>query len=413
MQLNITLRDIESSAKRRAGFTLIELMIAIGILLILTTLSVAVFSNTASADRIRSSARQVQSAFGGARDRALKAGRQNASAQVGLRLMLDANDQSLVTTFVYVQHDDNWTQGTVIVGRPDNPNGKPSGSATGPLVRTVRGYGTNWSDLYLQGLIANGTRIRIPANGEWYTIDCSYLPAPTSNWPEVLTLTKDFDQVPQYAYQAAGLPNQGADGGWGIWNVDDDQDGMTDNISEAGWYNSDDANDANPLFTGNLPQSYSLELLSSVLPGQEPMRLSSGIAIDLDFSVLPKGWRQSTTLPKGSPLPTALNGYGNWTVAYPDSGNGANDIYTSYLGYMDVMFSPRGGVTGPLSAQGLIHLRLANTDDIAQSRLPSDPAAAPMLYSTLFTQTGYVATFPVDTTGNPLKFALTGSTVGR
>jgi hypothetical protein len=36
-----------------------------------------------------------------------------------------------------------------------------------------------------------------------------------------------------------------------------------------------------------------------------------------------------------------------------------------------------------------------------------------MLYSTLFTQTGYVATFPVDTTGNPLKFALTGSTVGR
>ena len=73
-----------------AGFTLVEMLISVGILIILTTLSAAVYTTTASADRIRSSARQVQSALGGARDRQIKILKTNPLATRGLRLLVDA-----------------------------------------------------------------------------------------------------------------------------------------------------------------------------------------------------------------------------------------------------------------------------------------------------------------------------------
>ncbi len=55
--------------RRRSGFTLTELLVVIGILLVLSTLAFAVFNSGRSSDRMRSGARTAQSAFLGAKDR--------------------------------------------------------------------------------------------------------------------------------------------------------------------------------------------------------------------------------------------------------------------------------------------------------------------------------------------------------
>lgn len=410
---------------QRMGFTLIELIIAVAILLILLTLTVAAYSRTANADRIRSSARQVQSAFGGARDRAIKLRR-----RVGLRLLQDAKDPSLVTSFTYIEVSEPWTQGAVVVGRPSNS----PGVATSPSVNVVRGYQTGWNNLSTQGLLVNGTRIRIPADGQWFIASTAFL---SGTNPEVLILNREFNQAPIIPYGT--LPSQGIDGVWGRpvdgygFDGDDDLDGTVDNTpNERGWLDSDDVTDANPLTSGSLGQTYELELPPTVMAGQEPLRLSSGIAIDLDNSDIPQAWHGiERSLPKGSPLPPTgqgwngvsyfNNGWGDWTIKGTDSSNASNDIYRQYSPNMDIMFSPQGNVAGALSAKGVIHLRLADAEDISLGLDPANPQAKTMLYSTLFTQTGYVGTFAVDITDSnsdqfaddPLKFTRVGSTVGR
>ena len=112
--------------------------------------------------------------------------------------------------------------------------------------------------------------------------------------------------------------------------------------------------------------TYELELKPTVLPGQEPLRLSSGIAIDLFNSRIPGNWYQQRSLVKGSALPPAdkgwdagtasyyYNGWGVWSIEGTDPSNAANDIYRQYSPRMDIMFSPQGSVTGPLATIGML-----------------------------------------------------------
>lgn len=440
----LTSRKHTTSGSTFSGFTLVELLIATMILIILTTLSVAVYTTTSSADRIRSSARQVQSAFSGARDRAIK-----MKQPVGLRLLLDPVDPlgqapRTVSSFVYVGASENWKQGLVQVGRP-GPDA--NGLATVDEVKILRGYYTGWKQLFDQGLLVDGARVRIPrgAGGSWYTVSTSQLAGYTGTGPEILVLNSFYRiSTAQIPYSPAPTVPKGADAKPGRANYDDDGDGTQDNPEEIGWpstcsaFTDDSTNihafspnfvdtNGNQCFDPGLDEGdYELELKPGVLPGQEPLRLSKGIAIHLFASVLPAAWLSSQrSLPRSSPLPPTdkgwngssyvYNGWGGWSIEGPDPDPMLpnNDIYRQYSPRMDVLFSPRGYVSGPLAATGLIHLRQAELEDIAQRRLPSDDLAGTMLYSTLFPQTGYVATFPVDTTGDPLKFARIGGTVGR
>lgn len=74
---------------------------------------------------------------------------------------------------------------------------------------------------------------------------------------------------------------------------------------------------------------YTLQLLPSVLPGEEPRSLPNNIVIDLDNSILPSTW--------GSP--------GAWT------------------GPLDLLFAPNGTVTGTVAAAGRIHFVLSENVD--------------------------------------------------
>lgn len=428
----------------RSGFTLVEMLIVAAIMIILTTMTVAAYTATASADRIRTSARQVQSALSGARDRGIKAVKAEPLARRGLRFLVDATDPTIVTSMTYVGTDVPWTDGQVIVGREDTqvPGDPGYGLADSLLIRTLRGWPrvmpdgsltfTGWRRLYDQGLLVDGSRIRIPAgpSGNWYTVLTGTLANYSGTGPEILQITTDFQQTPSpdnfgLTPYDLGLTPDSVAGTLG----DDDQDGTPDNPEELGAPLSNDRTDINPF--GTSPLDYELELKATVLPGQEPLRLSSGIAIDLFNSAIPNSWFQQRSLARGSALPPInqgwggssyyYNGWGTWAIEGPDPSNAANDIYRQYSPRMDVMFSPQGTVTGPLVTVGMLHFRLADVLDIGEGRNPANPEAAPMLYSTLFTQTGYVATFPVNITDSnndgyaddPLYFARIGGTAGR
>src|SRR5690606_30224726 len=88
----------ESHQHARSGFTLVELLVVVTILLALTTFVVMTFNANSGSDRMRSAARTAQSAVLGANDRA-----KHAKERRGVRFLRDPQDLSLVTGFVYLQ----------------------------------------------------------------------------------------------------------------------------------------------------------------------------------------------------------------------------------------------------------------------------------------------------------------------
>jgi len=130
------------------------------------------------------------------------------------------------------------------------------------------------------------------------------------------------------------------------------------------------------------PAEYLLELTPAVLPNQEPRTLARGIVIDLQESRIPSSWN-----------------------------NGTNPR-------MDILFSPRGTVTGPLSGGGMIHLLLADIVDVENGRaIGVLNKQGGELIATVTTQTGNISTHHVDTTDttpangvadDPFRFAELG-----
>lgn len=303
--------------RSRGGFTLIELLIVIAILVILTLMVVVVYQANHGTDRMRAAARQVQSAILGARDRAI-----HAKSPRGIRLIPDSADLTTVSSFIYVSslppHAPAADQ--ITIGRPDlNSDGNADDNGNGMelaenVIRTVRrtGAGRVWYEMQQQGLLVDGSRIRIPANGSWYTVGTSRLTASA----EILILTTDFRTTGGSVFPA---------------------------VVDLTYTN------------------YILELEAAPTQGEQPISLPSAVTIDLDNSRLP----------------------GKWKLA------------TGYSPRMDIMFSPRGTVMGPASAEGIIHLLLTETADVARN-WPPEASQGEKLLVTVFTRTGAVSTHPVD-----------------
>lgn len=317
---------------KRRGFTLVELLIVLAILIILFTMVIAVYQSNHGTDRMRAAARQLQSAILGARDRAI-----HAKAPRGLRLIMDSADPTTVTSFVYITQLPNFIGGTCEIRRPDPDNNGSANSDTPRYFYHLTSISPTWVELYNSGLLKSGSRVRIPQSGSWYTIDTSQLAAGT----EVLLLTTD--------HRTAAPPM--------------------------------------PAVVCNSWSDYVLELAAAPTQGEQPITLPSACVIDLDNSRIPTGWWDSS------------------------SGN--------YIVNMDIMFSPRGTVTGPLAATGIVHFLLAETGDTTV-KMAADSATSPnvstslhkprsvartippestqgeKLLVTLFTRTGAVSTHPVD-----------------
>jgi prepilin-type N-terminal cleavage/methylation domain-containing protein len=326
----ISVTHILPSLNRRA-FTMVELLIVVAILLVLTTMTIVAVDLTFQSERVRGGSRQVQSLLEGARDRAIFAGR-----PVGVRFLVDSDPLNArkCTSMVYVGSSDPWKEGTITLKRPDFDNDD--------IVDDLDGDGNPDTEIWM--------------------IDGS----PETLWHNLLQ--RGYLGVYEYDVNGNGVLEPVEDvNGNGLRDLESprikipaDQNGTWYNVNT--YYLGKDPLNPNRLllvspyrdpgtspssqiaaFEGTGPNSYVLDLPPRILPDAEPVLLPGGVAIDLDASSVPAAWR---------PPDNAL-------------------VSTPYSSRMDLMFSPRGTVTGAEAAAGLIHFYVALSSDIDLSTEPA------------------------------------------
>lgn len=357
------------AANRRSGFTLIELLVVIVILSILATLVLMVFRTGSGSDKMRSGARIVQSAFMGAKDRAL-----HAKDLRGIRFIRDAtgpkvNGQpTLCTGLVYLQPIPNLTYGAgsfQLERHQQNPiagTQAQTGPADSPDITILHGFNVDW-DVKAQFFAVPG-RIRIPqGTGQWYSFAWNSDPLyPLKAGSEYLILSAPFANTSPNAFP---LPV---------------------------------AFDQTSTFS-----SCDIQLGNEVLPFHQPISLPAAVVIDLQYSSVN--------------VQNAAGFNANPAPAVPVN--------------MDLMFSARGMISGPSGAQGPIQLFLRDAQDANAGVNPyavgSPTSANPdlskgdRLIVTLFPQTGLVSTFPMSMTDangdgisdDPFALARAGKTAGQ
>lgn len=158
-------------AARRA-FTLVELLVAIAIMVVLTTLVLAAFQRD-DGDRLSASARRVQAYLEGARSRAIADKR-----PTGVRLIRSSTDPFLIDSLAYIGAVE-YLEGTVDItylgGNWYVTNNVPGewGRLAPPSVPLAPGAsGVPWIlNPNGRNLLRTGARIELPAGtGNWYTV---------------------------------------------------------------------------------------------------------------------------------------------------------------------------------------------------------------------------------------------------
>src|SRR5262245_23836493 len=285
---------------RRSGFTLVEMLVVIAIILILAGLVVAVFNTGRSSDRLRSAARIGQSAFLGAKDRAL-----HAKDLRGVRLTRDLTDNTLVNGFVYLQPLPQlvYPANSVQLERIDM-NGDGNADSSGDVV-IVRGFDASSVGPPRQNVPPTGARAvdwftkkfvlptagRMQIGTQWFTYyQDQNSPYVLAQGNEVLRLQTPYGGTAPIAFGTAG-----------------------DAIA----------------YPASTTPVVTIQLGNDILPFHQPIPLSSNVVIDLKFS--------------GGSVQTMVT----------QAGGGA----------IDIMFSPRGAVSGYLSGLGPMHFLLRDLKD--------------------------------------------------
>lgn len=374
------MRTLPLRNQTRRGFTLIELLVVVSVLLILLAFTAGAVNYSLNAEKVGGAARQVQSYLAGARDRAIHAGDVR-----GVRFVRDPDNPRLVSSLLFIGPSEAWSEGNMRLER---------GVAGSNLANVVAASpDSGWFELAARNSLHVGLRIRIPndRSGSWYTIvgfnDSAMV------WPPQVggtaTLPPVFD------------PSDGS-------SSNDDPFPLKVFISPP--YRDPATNPAGEVqaFAGGGPNTYRLELPNVVLP-ERPVLLPKGTVIDLDSSDIPTSW-QITDF-----TGTAGRASGFSTPAF-----------------WDVMFSPRGTVTGDAASKGVLHFYVTelNSVDLFRAHLADNivpqlggaPLPHPIVPAdeipdgaggaepigdraliSVFTQTGAVSAHPLDPS-DPVDF---------
>ena len=321
-----TRRTRQNRPSPPAGFTLVEMLVVIGILVVLTVMTISLVNVTQDEDRVRAGAAQVQSYLEGARDRAI-----HAKEPRGVRFLLDTNNPNVATSLIYIGAPE-------LHGDGDRLTLRRLPTSTSDEIVPQKG----WDQLVNRGLIKKGSPLFIGQNenniSQFFTITLQAVPNPQPGQAQYrYFLTKFYPSGPNPAPQ-----------------------GYTEQLY------------------------YRIPLTPTVLPNQEPRQLPGGVVIDLNQSLVPDSWKESS------------GGYGT----------------------MDVLFSPNGTVTGLVASAGVIHLVVADQADVDRgfavgvSQYDPDDSTGPeppitregnQRIVSLRTQTGGVSVHNVDPTDTDLS----------
>jgi prepilin-type N-terminal cleavage/methylation domain-containing protein len=323
-------------ANRRSGFTIVELLVVITIMLLLIGAAMAVFNSGKSSERVRSSVRIGQSAFLGAKDRAL-----HAKDYRGVRLTRDATNPNLINGFVYLQPMPMQVAGNSANGQESNvmtvinplPNPSIQIVVGSPESAAWLAQDSSSISLWQPGLV----KAQIPAlTGQWYPLQ------QVSNVPPyycqkdnagnvILTLAAAFDNGGNQISPAKSFVNKLA----------------TDTDSSIG------------ILVGN-----------EVLAFHQPIPMPSGCVIDIAYSN------------------QAVKTLASYSVPPPVSPVN-----------VDLMFSPRGNITGVPSALGVLMFAVRTIQDATSGVDPAAPnASGDTLILSVTPATGLVQTYEADLT---------------
>lgn len=390
---------------KRQGFTIIELTVSIGLVLLLAVITATTLRVTVNNDAVRGAARQIQSTMAGARDRAIY-----AKAPRGVRFLLDPTNPRTVSSMVYVQQTPPWTTGEIQLERLDaNNDGIADDFVTGstnPLAYVVRGFDndpnnpnakpTEWARLISEGTLKEGARIRIPRdNGNWYQVSLTLMaaatgPGVTPYVPPRLVLTTAYLDAPTNTLDPSSPVAFTPPGG---------------------------------------PRTYQIDQGTSLLPNSDIMNLPKGAVIHLDRCTNPANLEQATATAKpqrGDRLPSS------WKVYSATSTDRTGFDYSSY---MELMYSPQGLLVGDSAQRGFVHLYLATQKDAdrdhqlywSSTTYPTQSAPesgagsdgyerGDKLIVTVATKTGTVSSHPVYVgpgPSDPFRYAESGEIAGR
>jgi len=348
----------------RAGFTLVELLVVIGILVLLASFTLVAFNANRGGDRIRSASRTAQSAFLSARDRAIQ-----SKDLRGLRLIVNSNDK-ICTGFQYIRPLPAITAQDIqgdcfIVGFTSN-----EGALVAP-----RGV---FSDFEAKGYFTpNVARVRIPgtSTGAWFSIRNNGLPG----------------QGTQFTLQSVLRLNI----------ADNDIDYSVDQLNFEGQLNAEAVGEEvlnAPTPSGQLngqqiklalnAKQFGMNLVfgNETLPMTEPINLPSGVVIDMQFREVP--------------------GYGDKINADANVSNAGVEADSQTTLY-DFLFTPRGSIEGSVGARGAMYFLISDLEDALavdpnDPTLPLDPIhpknKGEKLVLAIFPSSGNVQIFPIDPT---------------
>lgn len=166
--------------RRRAGFTLTEMLVVVGIIVVLASIATPAIISMNKGRKVREAAQFLQGTLVRARDDAVASG-----IPVGIQLILDDNDNELVRAILLVEARGAFADGTCHIVRTAvnsssptpleykfEPDLNPQNDTTKPC-KLVVGYNVNWS-------VFKGTNgvIRFEDSGpiyEFYGLDAQHL----------------------------------------------------------------------------------------------------------------------------------------------------------------------------------------------------------------------------------------------
>ena len=335
----------------RAGFSLVELLVSISILMILAAITVTAFTD-GKRDKITAGSRLVTAMIHGAHSRA---GR--AVEPRGIRLLRDKGDYSLATGMQYIGLPDLYP-GTVRVLM--NSEGVSQ-------LWCQQGSPKVWAELNNEGLFKPGTQIylfRYPSR----TVDTSKASPIDGTWFTISSLgfAPDGEDV-----NYNGTLDTGEDlNGNSVLDTNEQRVRIKEKIPYADRPTSssplwmyppqDSSPSPYPGWSYSQPINYLLRLAPQELPGTEAKNLPPGTVIDLQSSRVPKSWCADYE---------DINQDGEFSTSAPSEDKDGDGIFD--VANCDFQVSPNGTISGSLSGNGPIYLYICAREDVERLRAMS------------------------------------------